>query len=536
MLTRFGGWIVALVALVAVARVAATYAVFNHTYDEPNHIAAGMEWLERGTFTFEAKHPPLGRVAAALGPYLAGARLAGERRMVEGGHAILYGGNDYTTTLALARAGILPFFILAIVVVWVQARRWYGELAALFAALLFTTTPPVLAHAGVATTDMALTGPILAALLSFTLWVEARTPARAMALGAFSALAVLAKLSALLFLPAGALTILGGRWLLRPSTPASAARPASAHPAAARWTAIGASLGIATLAAFLVLWAGYRFSVGRRFGSYVPGGLPIPAPELIEGIRELLLHNEHGQSAYLFGEFRRYGWWYFFPVALAVKSPIPLLVLGGIGTALAASGRHGAQRWALLAPALAAAAILAVCMPAPINVGVRHVLPMYPLMAVMAGYGAARLWTADSRRTLARLTAVGLVSWQMVSSAAAHPDYLPYFNAVAGRHPERILLDSDLDWGQDLQRLADTARARRIPELSLAYFGTADVTRHGLPSVRVLKSNERVTGWVAASETVLTHTDPQYAGYRWLNAHAPVARVGKSIALFYIRP
>ena len=503
MLTRYGVGVFALLALVAVARVVATYSVFNHTYDEPNHISAGMEWLERGTFTFEPKHPPLGRVAAALGPYLAGARLAGERRMVEGGRAILYDRNDYSRTLSLARAGILPFFIVAVVAVWVWARHWSGELAALFATLLFTTTPPVLAHAGLATTDMPLTGLLAAALLSFALWLEARTNARAIALGTFSALAVLAKMSALLFLPAAALAILGGRWLLRSSFRGSDARHGAAPPAAPRWDAIARSLGIATLAGALVLWAGYRFSVGSRFGSYVPGGVPIPAPELIEGIRELALHNEHGQSAYLFGEFRRYGWWYFFPVALAVKSPIPLLVLGGIGTALAASRSHGSQRWALLAPALAAAAILAVCMPAPINIGVRHVLPMYPLMAVMAGYGAARLWNAGTRRTLARVTVAALISWQVVSSVAAHPDYLPFFNVLAGRHPERVLLDSDLDWGQDLKRLADTARVRRIPELSLAYFGTADVTRHGLPNVRVLKPNERVTGWVAASETVM---------------------------------
>ena len=123
-----------------------------------------------------------------------------------------------------------------------------------------------------------------------------------------------------------------------------------------------------------------------------------------------------------------------------------------------------------------------------------------------------------------------------MSSATAHPDYLAYFNELAGRHPERLLLDSDLDWGQDLLRLADAVRVRRIQSISVAYFGTADIPRVVPADVRLLSAGEHVTGWIAASETFLANPNPVYAGYKWLNELTPTARIGRSIKLFYVAP
>src|SRR5688572_8347979 len=117
-----------MVAALAVAAAAAvsTYSVFNHTYDEPSHVLTGLEWLERGEFSLEPKHPPLGRVAVALGPWLAGARwpdepYVGESSLYRNGNRILYGG-EYHRTLGLARLGALPFLLGALLVAWAWAR------------------------------------------------------------------------------------------------------------------------------------------------------------------------------------------------------------------------------------------------------------------------------------------------------------------------------------------------------------------------------------------------------------------------------
>jgi hypothetical protein len=138
---------------IGVARIISTYKVFSQTTDEPAHLITGMEWLQRGTYTFEPLHPPLARVAIALGPYISGLRLTNQNGMWEEGDRILLEGS-YRHNLALARLGVLPFFLLATILVWFWTRSRYGDGPALLATLLFTTTPVVLAHAGFATTEI----------------------------------------------------------------------------------------------------------------------------------------------------------------------------------------------------------------------------------------------------------------------------------------------------------------------------------------------------------------------------------------------
>jgi len=117
----------------------------------------------------------------------------------------------------------------------------------------------------------------------------------------------------------------------------------------------------------------------------------------------------------------------------------------------------------------------------------------------------------------------------------AWPDYLAYFNAAAGPHPERVLVDSNLDWGQDLYRLADTVRARGIDSLRVHYFGSSQLSSVGLTNARRLARDERTTGWVAASETFLAGVWSD-TSLRWLARRTPVARIGPSMRLYFIPP
>ena len=101
-------------------------------------------------------------------------------------------------------------------------------------------------------------------------------------------------------------------------------------------------------------------------------------------------------------------------------------------------------------------------MPSHINIGVRHILPIYPLLAIIGGVGACRFWEDMKPKYAAASIIILLLAWQLLSSVRAHPDYLAYFNEFAGSHPERILLDSDLDWGQDLLRLSTALQQKHI--------------------------------------------------------------------------
>ena len=157
------------------------------------------------------------------------------------------------------------------------------------------------------------------------------------------------------------------------------------------------------------------------------------------------------------------------------------------------------------------------------------------LLAIVAAQGLMQLWF-DAKNIAPRFVIAGLLTWSVAIAVRAHPDYLSSFNALAGDHPEHVLVDSNLDWGQDLYRLRDTIIARHITDtVRVAYFGTSDIAAAGVPTARELGLHERATGWIAASETYLAGEWVGHA-YDWLLAYPSVARIGPSMRLWYIPP
>ena len=526
--TRLAAWterrslaLAAAAVLIGTLRIVATYAVFNHTVDEPAHIGCGMEWLSKGTYQLETQHPPLARVFSALGPFLAGERSQGRTDAYQEGGAILYHDLQYERNLTLARVGTLPFFWLACVVVYVAGARWYGKGPAALAVILFTWLPPILAHASLATTDMALTATVGLALYTALVWVSAPTPAHGAAMGLGCALAMLAKFSSLLFVPAclGALlawAVVSERgW-------APLRRLASARH--------GVSLLAALAVGMATVWAGYRFSFR--------GG--VPAPELFAGLRYVYHHQTSGHVSYLLGERSNSGFWLFYPVALAVKTPLAFLGLLGGGLALAWR-RRGQMIWA--APVAFTVAIMAVGLYSRINIGTRHVLPIYFGLAMLA---AAAAWDwlgrAPERKWGAWLV-VGLMVWLAASGAVNHPDYLAYFNELAGSQPERILADSDLDWGQDMLRLSARLRELRAPRVTFTPLLSAYLRDyHGFPPIQRSDPARPAPGWNAVSITAwkvmrmgLTFDHPEIVVWPDRVKKA-TERVGRGVLLYYFPP
>lgn len=505
-------------ALAATVAVASTARTFSGTADEPAHLAAGMQWLTSGGYTYDLQHPPLGRIAAAIGPYLAGARGANDPAIYDEGARILGSGTHYVDTLAAARHGELVFFVLLLLVVWLWSRRLSGELGAAIATLLLVTNPNVLAHAGLATTDIACAATTTLALFLAARWVESPTLPRSLAFGGAAGLAVGSRLSALAFIGASlAVSYAAYAWVARR---ARIEREGDVPV----WTQVG----IGALVCCGLVWAVYRFAVGPVH----PGGHSVPAPAFIAGVNTFLLHGSSGHPTFLLGTPSNRGWWYYFPVALAVKTPIPLLLLAAVGMAAAWTTVASRLAWAPAIPAVAALAIVGVSLAVRVDLGVRLVLPVYPLLAIAGAYGATRLWS-DVSSAAPRIVVGGLLAWALVIVVRSHPDHLAYFNLLAGDHPEHVLVDSNLDWGQDLYRLRDTLAARGIRDsVRVAYFGTSDVDSI-VPRARDLGLHERTTGWIAASETYLAGEWVGHA-YAWLLDYPTVARIGPSMRLWYI--
>ena len=512
----------ALVASLATVAIVGTYPVFSQTWDEPATLAAGMQWLSAGEYRYEAQHPPLARVASAVGPYLSGARSLGHRSMYDEGRALLGEGAQYRRTLFLARLGMLPFFWLLLVVCARWGAQVGGAAGATLATLFAAANPNVLAHAGIAGTDLAPAAFVAAGAYAWMRWREHPSRWRAVIFGAAFGLASTTKFSALAFL---GLTILLGELARAFVRRDGAGTPERSLP----WR----SAVVAALTAALIVWAVYRF----RIGPLSPGGTPVPAPELIGGLRDFFTHGSGGHPAFLLGEVRLRGWWYYYLVVLAVKTPLPLLALAVAGGAYAVRARRS-EGWTALVPIAGVIAVLVPALLSRVDLGVRIVLAIYPFLALLAVRGAHAAWhepRTGARRLVGRGAVVLLVAGTILTPVRAWPDYLAYFNPVAGPHPERVLVDSNLDWGQDLYRLADTVRARGIDSIRVHYFGSSQLSSVGLTNARRLARDERTTGWVAASETFLAGVWSD-TSLRWLARRTPVARIGPSMRLYYVAP
>jgi hypothetical protein len=508
--------------LIATLRIVITYPVFNHTIDEPAHIACGMEWLAEGTYKLEPQHPPLARIFSALGPFLAGERSRGRRSIYQEGAAILYQSGKYERNLTLARLGTLPFFWLACAIVYLAAARWYGKAQAALAVILFTLLPPVLAHASLATTDMALTATLGLALFALVVWAEHPTPGLGLGalMGFCCALTFLSKFSSLAFLPACVGLMLA--WAIISQR--------GLGPLGRLLTAKHAlSFLAAVLVCALTVWAGYRFHV--RNG--------MPAPELFAGIRQASGHQAAGHPSYLLGARSLSGFWLFYPVALGVKTPLGFLGLLAGGIALAWQRRKNLE-WSM--PLACIAGIFAIGLYSRINIGTRHVLPIYFFFALLASLCAWEWLGRASEKSGWGWVALVLAGWLAVSGVWNHPDYLAYFNELAGDEPERILADSDLDWGQDMLRLSARLRELGAPSVTfnpliIAYLHDY----HGFPPIESSDPASPSPGWNAVSITVwkvarMGLMEQHKELKLWPDLVKPRERVGRGVLLYYFEP
>jgi len=544
-------------AVIAVIRIVATYPSISLAYDEPAHIVCGMEWLDKGTLRLEPLHPPLPRVAAALGPYLAGARLPEVKMIAEPGGAsfdiypagveILYTNGRYARNLALARIGELPFFILGVGLVFLWGRSLYGNSGGVLAVLLYTTLPTVLAFAGIAYVDFALSVFLPWTVFAFVLWLETPSLKRSLLLGTAGGLTVLSNLSGLLFLPI-CLVVTFLCWVFR--------KKEIQREAGSRYLA-RAVIAIA-IAAF-VIWGGYRFSVAPLKKAFakpaedvarLPGPVrpiaraiinlnpPVPAPDLFKGILSSWQQNKKSLPSYALGHVRRGGFWYFYWLDLGLKTPLPFLILALAGFYLIL---RSPTDWLVLAPAASALATLLVLMSVKVDFGIRHILFVYPFLVVVASTAGVWLWRERTRWPVAApaFLAVLLVA-QIAASLGAHPDYLAYFNVFGGKAPEeRLLFGCDLDCGQDVGNLVETVRALGISHLHAQLWTSADMQRLNLPPFETLPIYQRAGGWIAISLLYLRSGQAIFDGsnpdaYAWLNSYRPVKTIGKTIRLYQI--
>jgi len=494
---------------IAAIRIPLAYSQLGLTYDEPGHFACGLEYVAQHVYRYETQHPPVARAMTAILPYLAGARPSGNPDRENEGTGQIIHSKDPDRFVMLMRLGTLPFFVLASLVVFRWARRCFGGAAAALATLLFTLLPPVLAHAGVATTDMGVTACLAAAFLAMLAWAESPDWRRAIVFGVATAASVLTKFTALGYFPITAGLALAAWWWVKRPSGAQVAELAKAR---------AATFALAVAAGALTIWVVYFFSFAPFF----------------DGIQSAFKHNAGGHLSYLLGEHSLTGWWYYFPVVLAVKTPLAFLILLAIGLWLAYRNRTRLEH---LLPVAFSLGILVPAMTSHVNIGVRHILPIYLGFSITAAVGLVHLLER------VKAAAVVLVLWMAISGALAHPDYLAYFNEFGLGDKEAILVDSDLDWGQSTKPLAH--RLKELGATSVNFGvrnGRSDYMQvwPGLPRIVPINPAQPAEGWTAVSPTV--DRTAQYGLYfrypgrvPWFDTIEAKEHVG-ALRLYYVLP
>jgi hypothetical protein len=481
------------------------------TYDEPVHLAAGFTDLVHGHYRLNAlDHPPLGEMWAALPLLGLGLdRFATHPAWLDAavyhyGDLFLYHNRvPAERILGSARLwNLITLTLLVAVALLPWAKRLDGDAGLWGAAAALAFCVPWFSNAALVTTDAVSAALFFAACAAFS--VPDRTWRSYLLGGAAVGAALVSKFNMILLPPLLVFALVADRL-----------------PDKARGPRAGRVVG-AVAAALVVMAAAYRFA---RLDLY------------FAGLTATLTRLSEGRSAYLLGAHSATGWLWYFPAAILVKTPLPLLLVGGWGFWRALRKPRAQAAWLVIPPCGYMVAALA----SKTQIGYRHILPVYPFLCLWAAVGVADLWR---RGTRGRAAAALAGAWLAVSVIAQHPQHLSYFNELAGGHGERWLSDSNLDWGQDLPALARELAARGNPVVVLAYFGSGDPAAYGVryAPVGVVANVDRAGNavltpgaplWLAVSETNLVGTyyrDPEL--FSWLRTRTPAAVPGGSIWLY----
>jgi hypothetical protein len=394
--------------------------------------------------------------------------------VIDRGHFFLFEWNQ-EKILQITRFSRLASWLMGCLLGFWLFRITKQSLALLAFTLFFWAFDPLfLALSSLAKTDITPAVFFFLAVLAFQRAMEKPSTASSLNAGLVSALAILSKFYCLVLIP----VFLVLEWLElqnlnQPSYSSSAGRVVDQDTKKDIFQEIGNR------------WlAGFSGFVLIALLVYFPGTLLLPDHReplhyLFFKLRENLAFVHHSMPVFFLGHSGLESHWYYLPAAFLLKEPLPFILMLGASIMLAARGKMKIPAWQWVPPVLFTLAVL----PAP-NLGIRYLLPAFPFLFLIAGEGAAWLCSrrADSRPWGAAPLAVGgLVLWQAASVLLNFPHALSYFNDFVPKDKKIFFLaDSNLDWGQDLKRLAETGRSREWGKVKLAYFGGVDPKAYGL--------------------------------------------------------
>jgi hypothetical protein len=488
----------------------------SFTNDEPEHLVAGLEAWRYGEFARWHDQPPLARLLFTLpllrtdwGYHTSDDQVRPDRPAAE---VWLHRSRPVNMVLGLA----------LLLLIWFTASRLFSEAAATFALALAVLSPDLIAHFSLSTIDGAGTLLFFASVIQFVRWWRGPTRFNAVLLGLILGLFLLSKFNSP---PIAALMVL--LVLIR-----------------SNWRRAAA----VSLIAAAVIWTGYFFHTSRvvfadgnvtiHFAGYTkqlvqemptlstPITIFLPACEWMTGLGRVVFHDVEGHRAFLLGNYSTTGWKLYFPVAVLLKWPLIVLTLATAGVWL---GRRLPGRRDLYLMTLFPAVYFGFAIFSRINIGVRHVLPVYPFVLLYA----AAVWEWARGIRFVRALLIALVIAQAADIARYAPDYLSYFTVtVPSQNTWKLLSDSNTDWGQGMLALRQYQSEHPSESIYLAYVGEVDPAFYGIRYTR-LGESDHPNGTVIVSAAHLSgQLLKDHYAYRWLLSFPRKAILNHTLYVF----
>ena len=566
-------------AAVFITLTVSSYRRESATWDEPQHVVTGYNALRFHDYRTDPEHPPFIRMWAAL-PLLAMDDVKVDLWKIDqtdpfswvaGGqfyfcHDVLYVANDADRLLYAARFMIVLLGVLLGVLLFCWARELLGFWPAVMVLGLYTIEPNLLAHARLVTTDFGVTCFTFGTM--YFLWRTARllSLGNLCGLAGFFVLAQVSKFSALLLGPI-VLALLVVRVCQKKPWPLGLGRQSDVRGRLGKLVAALSIVAMLAAVTWVAIWAVYDFrylpsaSATWRWDFQQDQVILQRAPLLTKAVawadQHRLLPNAYSQgfllgqvkaqkrSGFLAGNYSVEGWWYFFPLAFLIKTPISVILLFLTGVVLCAMHwrRFLDHNVFVLFPL---AAFLGAAMMMKLNIGVRHILPIHPFVLLLAGNAIAELYASQRKPFRMLLGALCLLA--VMEFALVCPHYLAFFNQFAGgpRNGHKYLVDSNLDWGQDLKGLKSWMVQHEVQHINLSYFGTADPAYYKIDCTYLpggaffdesLVKAPQLPGFVAVSVTNLRGVyfpEGSRNIYQRLLETEPVAVIGYSIYVYQV--
>jgi hypothetical protein len=532
------------------------------TWDESCHIFAGYRYWKAGDYGMNPEHPPLVKLLASaplLGLSLRVPEVRNRYFKVEefiDGREFLFS-NDADRIFFYSRMAVTILPLLLGFLIFAAGRELFGAAAGLIALAFFVFDPNFLAHGALVTTDVGVTCFLFAATYAYYRYKQRPTILRLLLVGLATGLAFAAKHSGILAVPI--LLALGGTEFAREVMK----RKKLLIPFL---KLLGEAIAVAAVSV-AILWGFYGFRYAAR-----PAGMPLNPTfsaaldrlesardlEIIDalarhqllpeaylyGLTNILIFNDD-LPTYLFEKVYRHGVWFYFPAVFIIKTTLPLLIMLPAASVALFRKRACCSR-ELIFLAVPPLLYFAQALTSGLNIGVRHILPVYPYLLLVVAGAAYSMLRRDRRWGYA---IAALLLFHVASSLHAFPNYIAYSNEAWGgpSHTYRYLTDSNVDWGQQLKQVGDYLDRRGIKDCWFAYFAEFVVDRSyygvpckGLPTIGSRFGSEpaipaEIDGVVLISASMLSGqgflpSQPNpYADFQKIQ---PVAMIGDGVFVY----